>query len=95
MGRFISDTTHLKDDMIADILSLFAGTVTYDSTVKYTKYESPEYAVMPSAFLIFANECGVNSGYWLLKRCLRHAFDSKSPSILTSKVKLFRHKEDG
>ena len=57
---------NLKDELIADILMLFVGLVTYDSTMKYTEYESLEYAVMPSMFLRFSNQSRVDSGYRLL-----------------------------
>ena len=46
-------------------------------------------------FVEFANGSRVNSGYRLLKRCLRHSLDPRTPSIMNRRASLFVHKEDG
>ena len=54
----------------------------------YSDFQDGIFNVMPSMLIDFANGCRVDSGYRLLQRCLRHAFDTKAEPLLNKKASL-------
>eukprot|EP00956_Cyclotella_meneghiniana_P042479 scaffold248489_cov87-Cyclotella_meneghiniana.AAC.1 len=62
----------------------------YDKEAKHTKWQQdgPVFAAIPKMFIDFATECRVDIGYRMLRRCLRHAFDSKTESLDNKIAKL-------
>ena len=49
------------------------------------------YAALPSIIIQFASDCRVDSGYRLLMRCIRHAFDSRTQSLTNQTAQLIVH----
>ena len=92
-GLFIN-SPEIKNEMIADVVSLFASIVKYnEKKTKYTEYDSPLYDVLPSIFINFANESCAGSGFCLLKQCLCHTLDPKAfPLMETDAFLLFMKK---
>ena len=89
-GSFIINPD-IDETHIPAILELMASFVTfYDKGTKHTKWQQdgPVFAAIPKMFIDFANECRVDIGYRLLRRCLRHAFDSKTESLDNKIAKL-------
>ena len=70
-GRFISDETSIPNNLVSPVLDLFAIIVRYDDEqTEYTDFDSPEYDMLPSLFIEFANKSRMSAGFMLLKRCL-------------------------
>ena len=88
-GRFNSDTVNLLNEMIDGSLSLLARFFSYDRGGNHAKI--PEYTMMISIFNKFSNGLKIENEYYLLKRFLRHVFNPKYTSLLTSIATLFRH----
>lgn len=87
-GSFISDPD-LDPNHLPGILALFASLVTFQSK-KRTDWvkEHAVYDTMPELFISFAEKSRVDSGYRLLGRTIRHAFDSRITSMDICKAKL-------
>ena len=66
-GRFIFDSINILDNMISATAASFARCVSFDSYLKYTYYNSPEYSILPLMYLEFENKSRVGYGYCLLK----------------------------
>jgi hypothetical protein len=90
-GSFLLDPK-IDEQHIPGILDLFASLVRFDRDgKKYTDWEkeSPVFSVMPEIYIEFASECRAKGiGFRLLKRCLRHAFDSRMKSLDDKVAKL-------
>ena len=52
------------------------------------------YKALPALFIKFADGSRGDSGYCLLMRCIRHAFDSKTPSLDKITAMLILHQGD-
>jgi len=80
-GAFLSDPD-LDKQYLPGILSFFAALVTFDSE-EHTDWKSKAavYKAVPSMFVDLAKRSRLDDGYRLLKRCIRHAFDSRCKSI--------------
>ena len=91
-GRFISDTVNLADKDVPQMLELIAAFVKVNPGYSHCDFEKGIFDVMPSMLVDFANGCRVDSGYRLLERCLRHAFDNKAETILNKEVTFIRTK---
>ena len=74
-GSFISKPEFRNE--VPRILKLLSNCVTFDPTVKYTKFDSPVYGVIPVIVTEIANKSRRDSGYRLCCRCVRHATDTK------------------
>ena len=73
------------------LLDLFASLVRFSSNdKKHTnwKRDAAVYKAIPEMFVDFAVGCRSDLGYRLLRRCLRHAFDSRCESVDNKVVKL-------
>ena len=96
-GRFISDTELIKDEEVAQVLDLFASFLEVDPSKHI--HESPsdvgQYHYLPNMILNLAYQSRVDSGFRLLKRCVRHTFNDITPSIMETKVELFRIRDNG
>ena len=55
------------------------------------KVDGPVCEAIPEMFIDFARGCRVDLGYRLLRRCLRHAFDSKCESIDNKVAKIISY----
>ena len=64
-----------------EVLDLFAKMVKLENR-KYTKYHSPIYNIIPTIIVDFAFKSCIDSGFHLLARCLRHAFDPRAHPII-------------
>ena len=51
--------------------------VYYDKSIKYKKFDSPVYSIIPTIITKIANGSRRDSSYRLLSRCVRHATNSK------------------
>ena len=90
-GAFLADP-NLSAAHLPGILKLFGALVKFDSTEVIKKpNEMTIRHVLPSIFFRLAGNCRVDSGYCLMQRCIRHATDSKFPSIDTQIAKLINH----
>ena len=73
---------------------ILSSSTFYDKETKHTKWQQDGlvFAAIPKMFIDFATECRVDIGYWMLRRCLRHAFDSKTESLDNKIAKLLLYK---
>ena len=57
---------------------------------KHTTWQkdSPVFSAVPKMFIDFVSKCRVDIGYRLLRRCLRHALDSRTESLDNKQAKL-------
>lgn len=82
-GSFLLDEK-IDEKYIPAILDLFASFVAFGSDdTKHTNWQNDGavYSAMPKMFLDFAKECRLNLGYRLLRRCIRHAMDTRTESL--------------
>ena len=89
-GSFLLDEK-IDEKYLPAILELFASFVLFSpKETKHTKWEkdSSVYDAMPTMFINIAKECRLNSGYRLLKRCIRHAMDTRTESLDNKKAQL-------
>ena len=95
-GAFIADGS-IDQKHIPGILKFFAAVVTFASPdEKHTEWkkDSAIYDALPKLLIDFAAKSRVDSGHRLLSRCLRHALDSKCPSLENKVATLILHKGD-
>ena len=82
-GAFVTDP-NLDPKHIPGVLALFAAFVRFDDKdMKRTDWEkdSAVFSVIPSIFIDFAEGSRIDSGYRLLRRCVRHSMDSRTESL--------------
>ena len=92
-GSFIVDPD-IDQQYIPGILDLLASFVKFDdSNKKQTTWQKdgPVFAAIPKMFIEFARKCRVDIGYRMLRRCVRHVFDSRTESLDNKRVKLILH----
>ena len=95
-GSFIADGS-INERLIPRVLKLFAGITTFVSTdEKHTnwKKDAAIYDSLPKLLIDFSGKSCTDSGYRLWKRCVRHALDSKCPSLEDKTVTLILYGED-
>ena len=90
-GAFLADP-NLSAAYIPGVLKLFGALVKFDSTreIKNTNEMTIRH-VLPSILFRLAGNSRVDSGYRVMQRCIRHATDSKFPSIDTQMATLINH----
>mmetsp|Transcript_4844 Transcript_4844/g.7520 ORF Transcript_4844/g.7520 Transcript_4844/m.7520 type:complete len:1097 (-) Transcript_4844:34-3324(-) len=89
-GSFLLDDK-IEDMHLPDILELFAAFVRFGSSEqKHTTWQKDGsvYTAIPQMFIDFAKECRVDASYRLLRRCLRHTFDSRTESLDNKTAKI-------
>lgn len=93
-GTFLAEP-NLDPKHVPGLLSLFASLVEFESGKK-TEWikDAAVYDTLPALFIKFADGSRVDSGYRLLMRCIRHAFDSKTPSLDKNTAMLILHQGD-
>ena len=93
-GSFIANPD-VDEKHIPAILELMASFVLFDDKKKkHTTWQKDGsmFAAMPKMFIDFASKCRVDIGYRLLRRCIRHALDSRTISLDNKKAKLILYK---
>lgn len=78
-GSFLADPL-LTEHHIPAVLTMFGSLVKFNSNnEKKTNWISEKsiHNTLPALFFYYSGGCRVDSGYRLLKRCLRHTVDSK------------------
>ena len=61
---------------------MFSSLVRFESKVRTDWQKDPKvYDALPLIYIDFAKECQIDDGYRLLKRYIRHAFDSRCQSM--------------
>lgn len=93
-GSFLAEPDLNAAD-IPKVLHLFASLVRFESGKK-TEWmrDAAVYESLPALFIKFAENSRVDSGYRLLMRCVRHAFDSRTPPLENNTAMLVKHKDD-
>ena len=86
-SSFISANTIDMDTGI-DIID-FLSTYIYFDKHKYINYEYDTFMAVPSNIVNFAYNSRIDSGFYLLERCLRHSFASKTDDLRKATIKLF------
>lgn len=90
-GAFLAEP-NLGAKNIPGVLDLFASLVRFEEGKKTEWIKDPAiYDALPSLFVKFASGSRVDSGYRLLMRCVRHAFDSRAPSLDKQTAMLILH----
>jgi len=86
-GSFINNP-QIKDEQIPKVLDLFASFVSFDTYVKssemknlFQERHADVFDALPTLFINFAQKCRTDHGYCLLRRMLRHAYDSRTESL--------------
>ena len=87
-GSFISKADF--QEHLPSLLSFYASCVTLDKKVKYTKFDSPVYTIVPTIITNIANKSRRDSGYRLLTRCVRHSTDAKYYPTKLSDIKIIK-----
>ena len=66
------------------ILDVLSALVRFESKTRTDWVKDPlVYDCMPELFISFAQKSRLDTGYRLLMRCIRHTFDSRTPSMDT------------
>ena len=82
----------LTTQYVPGLLKLFGALTTFKpGNESGWKSHKSLYAALPSIILQFAFDCRVDSGYRLLMRCVRHAFDSRTQSLKNQTATLIVH----
>lgn len=96
-GAFLADGT-IDQKHIPAILKFFAAVATFaPPDEKHTEWKNGDSAIydaLPKLLIDFAAKSRVDSGHRLLSRCLRHALDSKCPSLENKAATLILHGDD-
>ena len=95
-GQFLGDSS-ITEKHIPGILELFAAVVTFAlPNERHTKWkkDSAIYDSLPKILIDFASKSRVDSGHRLLSRCVRHALDSKCPSLQNKIATLIQHGDE-
>ena len=90
-GSFI---TAIDDGHVPAVLELFAHFVELDTTGhKRTEWlkDPTIFSVVPKMYIDMVSKCRHDSGYRLLKRMLRHAYDSRTESLDDQSGKLIMY----
>ena len=87
----------VKDEEIPDLLDLFASFLEVDPTKHDHKNASDVgiYHYLPNIILNIAYHSRIDSGFRLLKRCIRHTFNSITPSIMETSMEIIRDRRSG
>ena len=90
-GSFLAKPD-LKQEYIPGVMKLFAELVRFDPAKK-TEWDKDHavYDSLPDIFIRFAHKSRVDSGFRLLMRCVRHAFDNKTPPLEGNTAMLIAH----
>jgi hypothetical protein len=95
-ASFIRDERLVLDCKIS-IICILAGTLymgtNIDIETEYVIKQKNIYKVIPKFFVDAAKEARFHDGFRLLKRCLRHALDPQTPSILQAKACVVEYKD--
>ena len=62
---------------LPQLLSFLASCVSFDKDIKFTDFDSPVYKIVPIMITKIAYGSRRDSGFRLLKRCVRHSTDAK------------------
>ena len=77
---------------VPGLLKLFGSMTTFKpGNESRWKNHKSLYAALPSIIIQFTFDCRVDSGYRLLMRCIRHAFDSRTKSLKNQTPTLITH----
>ncbi len=91
-GAFIADPS-LDPEHLPGILEFFASLVRFKIITRTDHIKDPViYDAMPEMFIQFAEKSRVDSGFRLLARTIRHAFDSRLPPMDDCIAKLIMDK---
>ena len=96
-GRFISDKSIVSDEEIPDILDLFASFLEVDpSKHAHTNVSDiGPFGYLPNMILNLAYHSRVDSGFRLIKRCVRHTFNTITLPIIDTTAEVFRINSNG
>ena len=93
-GAFISDPD-FNPQYLPGTLSLFASLVSFETEKRTDWVHDPAiFDAIPSTLIDMAQHSRLDDGYRLLKRCIRHAFDSRCKSINGVVASLVKDKDD-
>ena len=95
-GRFISDSSLVKDEELPEILDLFASFLEVDPKkhVHENKSDIGQFGYLPNVILNLAYHSRIDSGFRLVKRCVRHTFNINTPPLIDTSVEFFRLKSN-
>ena len=88
-GSFISNGTNITANIVPYFVDLLSSILMFNKNT-YTKFDDNIYNRIPSKAVEFAFKSRFDSGYCLVKRCVRHAMDSRYESIVHYNATLFR-----
>jgi len=94
-GSFIGDPD-IDPKHLPGILEFFASLVSFESKTRTDWVKDPAvYDAMPEIFISFAEKSRVDSGYRLLGRIIRHAFDSRVSTMDICQARLIIDNDNG
>ena len=93
-ATFLAETD-LDVKHIPGVLAFFASLAKFEDGKK-TEWvkDAAMYDSLPALLIKFANNSRVDSGHRLLMRCIRHAMDSRTPSLDDKVATLILHEGD-
>ena len=89
-GQFVVDSRLNRQDVF-QIIKTMAQLVNISNEQQKDSYKNRTYQLLPSMLIQFAEGARVQSGYRLIKRCIRHAIDPQTNSILEASGMIVRH----
>jgi hypothetical protein len=83
----------IKAKHFPGILKIFGAITAFKLGKSKTgwKHQKSLYTALPSVIIKFASDCHVDTGYWLLTRCIRHALDSRTKPLDNKTARLIDH----
>jgi hypothetical protein len=93
-GSFLAEPDLDQKD-IPGIMNVFAELVRFEEGKK-TDWQRDHriYETLPSIFIKFADKSRFDSGFRLLMRCVRHAFDTKTTRLDNKTAMLIKHGDE-
>eukprot|EP00956_Cyclotella_meneghiniana_P040674 scaffold202164_cov66-Cyclotella_meneghiniana.AAC.2 len=93
-GAFLAEP-ELESKHVPGVMKFFAKLVLFREGKKTEwKKDHAVYDALPELFIKFADKSRVDSGFRLLARCVRHAFDTRTPKLNNKTAVLVLHNDD-
>ena len=93
-GAFLAEP-ELDSKHVPSVMKLFVEFVRFHEGKK-TEWKKGHavYDALPALFITFADKSRLDSGFRLLARCARHAFDTRTPKLNNKTAVLVLHNGD-
>jgi len=88
-GTFVSNNE--LTEHVPALLKLFSSFVQYERKKRTSWVKDPTvYDALPAMIINIAQHSRINSGYWLIARCVRHGHDPKMQSLFCNSADIIK-----